>query len=74
MPESLPARASDSGPDAQEPLDWRDQIDEAIDSARRAARAESLLGNTPAERNRERVRHINAAMDALLEARGLLCS
>jgi hypothetical protein len=85
MPETMPDRASDSGPEEYHPLDWRDWLDDARENALNASRAEAdewkpLAGwnilatsaATAAVRNRARLRYIRAAREALDRAEELL--
>jgi len=74
--ETIPDRASDSGPEQDPPMDWRDYIDVARDAALRAARAEQDEAGArcrPEWKNRARIRHIEDAIAALQEAKELLC-
>jgi hypothetical protein len=64
--ENLPNRASDGGPEEQQ-RDWRDWLYEAEDACKRARRAEWSYANAA------RLRHIQDAMEALHEAKELLC-
>jgi hypothetical protein len=76
MPESLPARASDGGPDREDRRDWRDwlyQAEEASARARRAMTATSVPDAAGEFRNALRLRHISEAMEALQQAKELLC-
>ena len=73
MFEPLPDRASNAGPEPQE-LDWRDLLwvaEEDIAAARRMEIDIRFDGN--AKRNRDRIAAIDAAMNALKEAKELLC-
>lgn len=73
---TIPDRASNAGPEQDEPMDWRDYIDVARDAARRAARTEQSEPDArfrEERRNRARIRHIEEAIAALQEARELLC-
>ena len=74
MPETLPDRASDAGPDRQEsPLTWRDHLDFAGDEIRYADRAEACEGRIPEARNWRRIVRIDAAIAELERAKELLC-
>jgi hypothetical protein len=72
MTNIIPNRASDSGPEPQE-FDWRDWIDNARDFANVASKTEAQAGASAETRNRHRIAYINRALDALLEAKELLC-
>jgi hypothetical protein len=74
MLESLPDRASNAGPEPQE-LDWRDLLWAAEENLTAARRMEiDIRLDSNAKRNRSRIAAINAAMNALQEAKELLCS
>ena len=74
MPETLPDRASDAGPDRKEsPLTWRDHLDFATEQIRYADRAESREGHIPEARNYMRIVRIEAAIAELEKAKELLC-
>ena len=75
--ESIPDRESNAGPrSATAEMDWRDYLYEAEEAAARARRAETCPTWMPGQsdiRNRKRLDHIQAAMDALQAAKELLC-
>jgi len=72
--QSLPLRASDAGPESQDPgYDWRDYLDFAGDEKTYASRAMTVPGDTPAARNAARIRRIDAAIEHLQRAKELLC-
>jgi hypothetical protein len=74
MFEPLPDRASNSGPEPSWPADWRDWLCIAEEDIAAARRMESdIQFDSNAKRNRVRIAAINAAMDALIAAKELLC-
>lgn len=74
---TVPDRASNAGPESQEPpKDWMDWLFDAEDACRDARNAETQPYNSPRDRawgNRARIRAIERAVAALQEARELLC-
>ena len=70
-PESLPDRASDSGPDAaaEEARDWRDWLDEARENIHMAYRG---FDDDPLKECALRLHWIDEALEDLQEARKLL--
>jgi hypothetical protein len=73
MPESIPPRASDAGPEPSGLNDWRDHLDFAGDYIRKASRAEPEVGQTPISRSKARRKYIDDAIEALIAAKELLC-
>ena len=76
MPETIPDRASNAGPEPEAPMDWRDCIDEARDEARSASRAMAVPSRPDLPgvcANQLRIAAIDRAIEALQSAKELLC-
>ncbi len=74
MPEMIPDRASNAGPEPTPALDWRDYLDFAGENVRAAGRIEiDDRFRKPADRNRNRISAINYAIEQLERAKEELC-
>jgi len=73
---TIPDRTSNAGPDREDRRDWRDWLSEAEEASARARRTMTAVCFPDASgeiRNALRIRHIDEAMEALQEAKELLC-
>jgi hypothetical protein len=72
----IPDQTSNAGPDREDKRDWRDWLYEAEEASARARRAMTATTVPDAAgefRNALRLRHISEAMEALQQAKELLC-
>jgi hypothetical protein len=68
----IPLRASDAGPESQQPRDAYDWLYEAEELAALARRIPKLSGDTPEERNEAKIAVIEKGIAAFQEAKELL--
>ena len=76
MPETLPDQTSNAGPESQQDMDWWDLLwvaDENIKAAKRTEQDGYNYSAPGAKRNRSRIAAIDHAIEALQEAKELLC-